>query len=1377
MFQVSFLGKRQDKNTVEQLKQQGDALTLNNQRNINNAINNLAEDSSEENIKFLMNVAQGLRYGTSFELDDKKSNNEWKAKLQNATAKALENTDSPNKAELQKQFKATFIDKKEMSDDEKSVMSLRNNLLKTKGLPQAMNDSKIDAVKNIAKNLDYFVISTEITTKEKKSCLEKLNKLMSPEYKINPQLKDKKPQVLGELLNDLVVKTADSDKPTIKTTDQRHHGMCAAISTSRKVMAYEYKDKYVTMVMEELNNKPEMEVYDPSKLGTDAKISVPKTEVDFDYADDKGYRILDASALQWMNIAGNTGRGDVQTTHFSAFDKKYFDTFHDGHYMRDLDDPKLVPHQNHLRALEKAEDFIKATKNGMEKREKEAVEQRQNARFNAQTVVKANKALSTELKALMPEKSDEEMTKVVNHFLKMGEVKGSQSDDLHFFDYEEESMKKQKMANFIKNENPNVKQEDIDARMKNIFNMYELSTETTEAMNKEIIPKSPEAKMKKYYKPLWEAAASYRTAQDLKLDIPENFDKEVKKYGLGKDATKADVMKKYEDEGKVVSEPILRSMQDKYNKIAKYAAVVEKAEVKGEKLNMDGLYEMTDNEKSALDKVAKNINKMYTELKKETTAKQKELEKPLNELAKKIGAEKGSVWVNKEGSSGLCTPQEIRILEQMTGKPYYAEESVEKTAEKIKTGKHSGISGTSVYHNDHGGHAQYIADVAPLLVKDPKTGKVEVKDAIMHDNTWGACEHKKTWLDSKGLLRTDYQCGRGGEDGYITNNAWQNGVLVEDFKYKPGNIKGEKFKMFYDGILQTENNDMTSSAQSLVQNAFVGPQVKMSSVAQVMQAVKNVPAEYLDKVMERAENAGETKDAIETQVMKDLDNINSEADVSKAHKNTQSYLKQISAKMTFTRAKAMNALTDAMLNGQKYNLTENNIDTIQDKNFKVVKHFIDAKFDPKDNKEFVARFNEIQGMNLESLTKLAKTASDEDLSVKEVTPFDVARQIKGLEPEPNKMLKNMMYMDSIQDNIKFTKNGDSFEEAFFMLQRDWDNLNATKEIRQIKNKMFKEHGVRAAYPDCQLTTKEETSKLANTFSNTLKQGVELVTALKQMQAGKMDKQGLTDEEISTAMKNQLADIASGKKTFIEANIEPQHRQVVTKELNNYLSAAIKGKNTDAQYKKFEDSFNKYHILNNPKELLKEFVRLTKSEDPAKKQMAQVYESYMVKGCYELAKFDMAVQMIGDAQSGHIQEMGKDLAKMSTPKEWDEQGGAHNLNTDEGLYSFINKAQETGGVENTLQLMNHLGMNDKAMQLEMKNIGELDELKSALSADTLGAVVSIVQNKANFVGGLNLTKAPAEAKMREEYIAKLNDLIGYINENAPKILSQAQPQQA
>ncbi len=1370
MYNVSFLGKREDKNTVEQLKQQGDALTLNNQRNINNAIDKLSEDSSEENIKFLMNVAQGLRYGTSFNLDDKKTNNDWKGKLQAATEKALANTDSPNKAKLQEQFKATFIDKKEMSEDEKAVMDLRNKIMQTKGLPQAMNESKIDAVKNISKNLDYFVISTEITTKEKKSCLEKLNKMMSPEYKINSQLKDKKPQVLGELLNDLVVKTAESDKPIIKTTNQRHHGMCAAISTSRKTMAYEYKDKYVTMIMEELSNKPEMKVYDPTKLGTGAKISVQKTDVDFDYADDKGYRILDASALQWMNIAGNTGNGYNQATHFSAFDKEFFDTFHDGRYMKDLDDPKLVPHQNHLRALEKAEDFISSARKGIQKREKEAVEQRQNAKFNAQTVVKANKSLTTELKALMPEKSDEEMTKVLNRFLKMGDVPTAQSDDLHFHDYEEEYMKKQKMANFIKAENPNVKQADIDARMENIFNMYELSTETTEAMNKEIIPKSPEKKMRKLYQPLYEAAASYRTAQDKKLDVPENLEKEIKRYGLGKDATKADVMKKYENEGKVVSEPILRGLQDKYNKIAKYAAVVEKAEIKGEKLDMPDLYVMSDAEKKALDNVSKNLNKMYSEITRETKDKQKELEKPLNELAKQVGKETGNFWVNKEGQSGLCTPQEIRILEQMTGKPFYAEESVEAAAEKIKKGPHSGISGTSVYHNEHGGHAMYIADVAPLLVKDPKTGKVEVKDAIMHDNTWGEKELDKTWIDSHGLLRTDYSCGRGGKDGYITNSAWQNGTLVEDFKYEPGSINGEKFKLFFDAILPTVKNDTSSTAQTLVENAFVGPQINMSKIAQVMQALKNVPAENLDKIMERAENAGETKELIEAQVMKDIDNIKSADDVSKAHKNTQKYLTDIAEKMSFTKEKAtdsiLSALSEAKVNAK-------NIDKIEDNNFAVLKNFIDTKFDPKDNEAFVAKFNDLKKMPEAELKEMVNKSSDKELSLKDITPFEVARQIKGLEKAPTKALESAIFMDSLQDNIKLTEKGDSFEEAFFILQRDWNNLNTTKELKAIKDKFFHQHGVRSAYPECSLTTSEETAELAKDFSNKIKQGIDVVNTLKQMEDGKIDKQGLTDEQIAVAKKNQLADIAEGKKIFIEANIEPQHRHVVAKKLNNYLSDAVKGKNTDASYKEFAESFDKYHVMNNPKELLKEFLRLTKSEDPAKKQMAQVYEGYMVKGCYELAKFDTAVTMMSETSNGHMHEVGKDLSKIKTPAEWDEATNqAHDLSTDDGFYSFMTASQENCGIDNTLTMINHLGKNDKAMHLEMQHIDELDALKQMMSADNIMQIADVIQNKSDFVSGLDLSKYPKEQKMQEQYMAKIDDVINYINQNAAKILGQA-----
>ena len=47
----------------------------------------------------------------------------------------------------------------------------------------------------------------------------------------------------------------------------------------------------------------------------------------------------------------------------------------------------------------------------------------------------------------------------------------------------------------------------------------------------------------------------------------------------------------------------------------------------------------------------------------------------------------------------------------------------------------------------------YIADVAGIPVKNPKTGEIEYKDAIMHDNSWGLAEKKNNWLDSAGVER------------------------------------------------------------------------------------------------------------------------------------------------------------------------------------------------------------------------------------------------------------------------------------------------------------------------------------------------------------------------------------------------------------------------------------------------------------------------------------------------------------------------------------------------------------------------------------------------------------------------------------------------
>lgn len=1373
MFNVSFNGKREDKNTIEQLKNNGTALTLNNQRNISTAIDNLSEDPSEANIKFLMNVAQGLRYGVSFDLDNKKSNNDWENKLKTATNSLIEKTDSPNKEALKAQFKEVFVDKKEPTEDEKAVLNLRANLLKTKGLPQAMQASKNDAVKNIAKNLDYFVVSSEVTTEEKKSCLEKLNKLMSPNYNINPQLKDRKPQVLGELLNDLVVKTADSDMPTIKTTDQRHHGMCAAISISRKAMAYEYKSKFVEQVMNELDSKKEMPVYDITKIGSNKKVNVPKTEIDFDYADDKGYRILDASALQWMNIAGTTGKGDNVATHFSAFDREFFDTFHDSHLMRDLDDPKLVPHQYELRALEKAEENINSASKGITRRTAQALEQKQTERFNAQTVAKANAALSKNFKTLMGEKSDNEIQSTVNEFLKLNQDKGSK---FYIVDAEEEVTKKEKMAKFIEDKNPKVNKELMNEKMDDIFNMWSLSTETSEYMSKDFMPKTPEDKMKKHYQPLYNAAASYRTAVDKKLDVPENLDKELKKYNLKPEDGKKAVMTQYEKEGKVVSEPILRSLQDKYNKLAKYGAVVEKAEIKGEKPKLPPVA-LDENEIKVLDEVAKNLKKMGAEVKRDRMAKEKMLEKPLNDLYKEVGQEQGHFWVGKEGSSGLNTPQMVRIFEQMTGEYHYTEKNIDVVAQKIKKGPHSGVSSTSVYHNEMGGHAQYIADVAPLLVKDSKTGKFEVKDAIMHDNTWGACEHKNTWLDSKGLLRTDYQCGRGGQDGYITNKAWQNGTLIEAYKTQPGAIlksdgSVEKFKQFWDATLVSKTSHAKEPAKQFNQTVFMGPEIKMSQLAGIMQAVKDVPVENLDKVMDRAMNAGETAGSYEALINKSIDNIHSEADYNKLPDNhpLKSMMQTVAAQMTISKDTAQQTFAMTIKNTDVESV---DIDGSVDENFVVVKNWIDKTYNPDSNKEFVAKFNELKALPDEALADVILSVKDEDLGIKEVSEYDCVKNLQNLDEETESILSQNINLKAIQDNIEFTAEGNSFEEQLFIFNRDFSSLELGDQIKSMKGEMFAKHGVRAAFPETKLITDEDSKELAKTMTSTLAEGVSVVSVLKAMKAGEIDKQGLSDEQIDTAMKNQLADINQGKKVFIEANIDPKARVKVGESLNKYLSATIKGdeKAQEKAYGEFENDFTRYHILKKPKALLKEFIKLSRTENPEKKEMAQIYEGYMVNACKKLSGFEFEYAMQNTAGEGHLHKVGQELlnTRVIDPYADEKAPKGAKLSTDKGLISFINRSFEMVEPDKSAKFFNQTGLSANAMRAEARNL-DLEGIKPLLNQETLPIVAESISNEATFVENLNLSKSPKEAKLQEEYLAKIDNFVEYINQNVEKIMN-------
>ena len=56
----------------------------------------------------------------------------------------------------------------------------------------------------------------------------------------------------------------------------------------------------------------------------------------------------------------------------------------------------------------------------------------------------------------------------------------------------------------------------------------------------------------------------------------------------------------------------------------------------------------------------------------------------LEDLYSNIGMLNGQFWVREEGSSGLAANEQIRIIEQMTGKPYHMETDAVEAAKQIK---------------------------------------------------------------------------------------------------------------------------------------------------------------------------------------------------------------------------------------------------------------------------------------------------------------------------------------------------------------------------------------------------------------------------------------------------------------------------------------------------------------------------------------------------------------------------------------------------------------------------------------------------------------------------------------------------------------------
>jgi hypothetical protein len=523
--QLNFKSTREDRNTTAQLKKNNDySLTEPNQRRINQAIENLAKLRGEENIRFLLDVGENLTYQTNIQ-NGKATKNEWKTKLKNATEESLAHSNPILKEKYQPEIDRVFADNKPLSSDEKAILLHKKYIMKNVDKKE-LESNPNENIRNLERNMDYFITSTETPTKQKRYIMSKLDYMMSPSYQINPQLKDKKTQVLAEMVNDLVINTPESKIPNIKAVNQKSHGMCAAISIARKAVAYEDKANYVDLLLSELDSKDTMEVYDRQNLGSGKKVPINKVYIDFDYAQEKGYRIIDASTLQWMNTAGMYGTNNENLHNFSAFDKSNFDAFHDSFFMQGLKDPKLHSKQVYYQSLVKAKDVIGSTKAGKIKSSVDTRQREESYNKNLGLIQKYNDVIKNDVDKILPVSEKSVKAKTISDlsilYQPTSEKLDKNPDHLKKYSFipnEEYSQKIQKVKNYFMDTYSVVNREVLENSAESIVD----SIQNVNALKKSLSTSNPLSRQVAHARKMYDAEAAYRASVRIGLLEEDNL--------------------------------------------------------------------------------------------------------------------------------------------------------------------------------------------------------------------------------------------------------------------------------------------------------------------------------------------------------------------------------------------------------------------------------------------------------------------------------------------------------------------------------------------------------------------------------------------------------------------------------------------------------------------------------------------------------------------------------------------------------------------------------------------------------------------------------------------------------------------------------------
>ena len=521
----SFKGRRTARNAAEQLTRNNKySLSEPNQRYITNSIKELSKVPGKANVNFLLDTAEKVKYSTNIHLKNLPKH-DWKGMLLTAAASAAAITPFLLKSAFNQRVE-NIKNSNSLSQDEQDILALRDKLKSSVNLEQISQETS-GPVRDFENNLDYFIVSSETTVEHKKYVLQKLNYFMSDEYEITPQLKDKKSIAVAEMVNDMAIHTPGQKIPNIKAVNQKQHGTCAAIAIVRKKLAYEDKPNYVDMILSELDSNDYLLVYDRGKLYTGVKTKVEKIPVDFDTALANGYRIIDASTMQWMQVAQMSGSNSIAYNEYLPFDKDNFDVNTDAFYNVKFDNPDLEKAQTYYQALVKANSILTRYKASELKMKELKTDRYSNLDKSLETLAKTHSALINSVRRIDSRISIEDANKLVTGIINLNHQYSHQirpEDKFAYIPNEESSVKKEKIKGFILENSAikNIEPENLDT----IFDLVDYYTE----LKSQNSVKSPSVISKA--RKLYDAAAAFRYQMVKGLEEPNVLNHFMLQEGL-----------------------------------------------------------------------------------------------------------------------------------------------------------------------------------------------------------------------------------------------------------------------------------------------------------------------------------------------------------------------------------------------------------------------------------------------------------------------------------------------------------------------------------------------------------------------------------------------------------------------------------------------------------------------------------------------------------------------------------------------------------------------------------------------------------------------------------------------------------------------------